>query len=233
MANTTDEVKQRAARRRSLDGVAELWRRPSPDCVWLQASFNPPGLTVAVAKERAVEALLTPGSQFVLSVLGDGQTKGAMKQMLKPFKPGEDRCDDISSEHKWEEEGERMGVRGAALCVLHFHSCTVSVLRIHSYELPYILHHYLSLPRIETTLTTIKYTNTYMYMYMHKYIYLYVYRYISYVVIKYIHILSHTCACVRLHMLHKDCAAQESYDITASHHFGGSNLNIQPSGLLT
>jgi len=56
-----------------------------------QASFSPPGLTVAVAKERAVESLLTPGSEFVVSVLGDGATKGPMKAMLKAFKPGEDR----------------------------------------------------------------------------------------------------------------------------------------------
>uniref|UniRef100_A0A061RWJ2 Flavin oxidoreductase n=1 Tax=Tetraselmis sp. GSL018 TaxID=582737 RepID=A0A061RWJ2_9CHLO len=56
-----------------------------------QASFSPPGITVAVAKDRAVEGLLSVGAGFVLSVLAEGRSKDAMKQMLKPFKPGEDR----------------------------------------------------------------------------------------------------------------------------------------------
>jgi len=56
-----------------------------------QASFNPPGLTVAVKKDRAIEALLPIGSAFVLNVLADGKEKAVMKHMLKPFAPGEDR----------------------------------------------------------------------------------------------------------------------------------------------
>jgi flavorubredoxin/flavin reductase (DIM6/NTAB) family NADH-FMN oxidoreductase RutF len=56
-----------------------------------QASFDPPGLTVAVKKDRAVEALLPEGACFVLNVLADGKDKPVMKQLLKPFKPGEDR----------------------------------------------------------------------------------------------------------------------------------------------
>jgi flavorubredoxin/flavin reductase (DIM6/NTAB) family NADH-FMN oxidoreductase RutF len=56
-----------------------------------QASFSPPGFTVAVAKERAVEALLHIDDRFVLNVLAAGRESGPMKQFLKPFPPGADR----------------------------------------------------------------------------------------------------------------------------------------------
>lgn len=56
-----------------------------------QASFAPPGLTVAVAKDRAVEALLHIGDGFALNVLAAGRETGAMKQFLQPFAPGADR----------------------------------------------------------------------------------------------------------------------------------------------
>ena len=56
-----------------------------------QASFDPPGLTVAVKKDRAVENLLPVGNTFVLNVLAEGKDRGIMKAMLKPFAPGEDR----------------------------------------------------------------------------------------------------------------------------------------------
>ena len=38
-----------------------------------QASFTPPGLTVAVAKDRAVETLLHVGDHFALNVLEIGR----------------------------------------------------------------------------------------------------------------------------------------------------------------
>jgi flavorubredoxin/flavin reductase (DIM6/NTAB) family NADH-FMN oxidoreductase RutF len=56
-----------------------------------QASFSPPGFTVAVAKERAVESLLHIGDRFALNVLAAGRESGPMKQFLKPFAPGADR----------------------------------------------------------------------------------------------------------------------------------------------
>ncbi len=56
-----------------------------------QASFSPPGLTVAVAKDRAVEALLHVGDHFALNVLAAGREAGPMKQFLQPFPPGADR----------------------------------------------------------------------------------------------------------------------------------------------
>lgn len=63
-----------------------------------QATFNPPGFTVAVAKERAIESLLPIGSQFVLNILEEGKHIELMKYFLKPFAPGEDRFADIDSQ---------------------------------------------------------------------------------------------------------------------------------------
>ncbi len=56
-----------------------------------QASFSPPGFTVAVAKDRAVEALLHVGDRFALNVLAAGRESGPMRQFLQPFPPGADR----------------------------------------------------------------------------------------------------------------------------------------------
>ena len=56
-----------------------------------QASFSPPGITVAVAKDRAVEALLHKGDRFALNVLAEGRETALMKQFLQPFEPGADR----------------------------------------------------------------------------------------------------------------------------------------------
>jgi flavorubredoxin/flavin reductase (DIM6/NTAB) family NADH-FMN oxidoreductase RutF len=63
-----------------------------------QATFNPPGLTVAVAKDRAVESLMYPGGQFVLNILAEGKHLGLMKHFLKPFGPAEDRFTGIATE---------------------------------------------------------------------------------------------------------------------------------------
>ncbi|MHC5742984.1 MAG: diflavin flavoprotein [Nostoc sp.] len=62
-----------------------------------QASFNPPGLTIAVAKERAVETLTHTGNKFVLNILKEGNHLGLMKHFLKPFGPGQDRFADVAT----------------------------------------------------------------------------------------------------------------------------------------
>lgn len=54
-----------------------------------QASFNPPGLTIAVAKDRAIESLMHTGDEFVLNILKEG--RNLRRHFLKPFAPGEDR----------------------------------------------------------------------------------------------------------------------------------------------
>ena len=56
-----------------------------------QASFNPPGFTVAVAKDRAIESLLQVGDRFVLNILEEGNYQPLMKHFLKRFPPGADR----------------------------------------------------------------------------------------------------------------------------------------------
>ena len=65
---------------------------PEATCFALaQASFDPPGLSVAVKKDRAAEPLLTIGAKFNVNILAAGKEKAVMKQLLKRFKPGEDR----------------------------------------------------------------------------------------------------------------------------------------------
>lgn len=66
-----------------------------------QATFSPPGFTVAVAKDRAIESLMHTDSPFILNILSDGQHLGPMKHFLKPFGPGEDRFEGIET-----KEGE-------------------------------------------------------------------------------------------------------------------------------
>lgn len=56
-----------------------------------QASFEPPGFTIAVAKDRAIESLMQVGDTFVLNILEEGKYQSLMKHFLKRFKPGADR----------------------------------------------------------------------------------------------------------------------------------------------
>ncbi|PZV08301.1 MAG: diflavin flavoprotein A [Leptolyngbya sp.] len=56
-----------------------------------QASFQPMGFTVAVAKDRAIESLMQVGDTFVLNILEEGKHLGLMKHFLKRFAPGADR----------------------------------------------------------------------------------------------------------------------------------------------
>jgi flavin reductase (DIM6/NTAB) family NADH-FMN oxidoreductase RutF len=63
-----------------------------------QASFEPPGFTVAVAKDRAIESLMQVGDRFVLNVLEEGKYQLLMKHFLKRFKPGDDRFAGIDTQ---------------------------------------------------------------------------------------------------------------------------------------
>jgi flavorubredoxin/flavin reductase (DIM6/NTAB) family NADH-FMN oxidoreductase RutF len=63
-----------------------------------QATFTPPGFTIAVAKDRAIESLLHLGSSFVLNILMEGQHLGLMKHFLKPFGPAENRFESVDTE---------------------------------------------------------------------------------------------------------------------------------------
>ena len=92
---TTDRVEQAVGR---IVGALTIVTTQQGDlssamlASWVsQATFNPPGLTVAVAKERAIESLLHKDGKFVLNILEQGKQLPLMKQFLKPFAPGEDR----------------------------------------------------------------------------------------------------------------------------------------------
>jgi flavorubredoxin/flavin reductase (DIM6/NTAB) family NADH-FMN oxidoreductase RutF len=62
-----------------------------------QATFNPPGIMIAVAKERAIESFMHQSDRFVLNLLAQG--KPTHKHFMKKFAPGEDRFIDISTEN--------------------------------------------------------------------------------------------------------------------------------------
>ena len=64
-----------------------------------QASFSPPGLTVAVKKDRAIESLLQENDTFVLNILAEGKEKATMKHLTKPFAPGQDRFSGLDVEN--------------------------------------------------------------------------------------------------------------------------------------
>ncbi|MBW4670243.1 MAG: diflavin flavoprotein [Cyanomargarita calcarea GSE-NOS-MK-12-04C] len=56
-----------------------------------QASLQPLGFTISVAKDRAIESLLQEGDRFVLNVLEDGNYQELKKHFLKRLLPGADR----------------------------------------------------------------------------------------------------------------------------------------------
>ena len=59
---------------------------------WIsQATFSPPGFTVSIAKERAIESLMHIGDNFVLNILEEGKHQDLMRHFIKGFAPGEDR----------------------------------------------------------------------------------------------------------------------------------------------
>lgn len=60
-----------------------------------QASFKPLGITIAVAKDRAIESLMQVGDAFVLNCLEEGKYARVMKHFLKRFPPGADRFEGV------------------------------------------------------------------------------------------------------------------------------------------
>jgi flavin reductase (DIM6/NTAB) family NADH-FMN oxidoreductase RutF len=56
-----------------------------------QASFDPPGISIAVAKDRAIEALMQVGDRFVLNVLREDNHQQLLRHFLRRFPPGADR----------------------------------------------------------------------------------------------------------------------------------------------
>mmetsp|Transcript_16445 Transcript_16445/g.26488 ORF Transcript_16445/g.26488 Transcript_16445/m.26488 type:complete len:630 (-) Transcript_16445:543-2432(-) len=62
-----------------------------------QASFEPLGFSVAVAKDRAIESLTQVGDSFVLNCLPESGFEPIMKHFLTRFPPGADRFEGV----KW------------------------------------------------------------------------------------------------------------------------------------
>ena len=60
-----------------------------------QASFSPPGITVAVAKDRAIESFMQVGSTFVVNILREDNYQKMFRHFLKRFAPGADRFADV------------------------------------------------------------------------------------------------------------------------------------------
>ncbi|GAB4342720.1 MAG: diflavin flavoprotein [Cyanophyceae cyanobacterium] len=63
-----------------------------------QASFEPLGVSIAVAKERAIESLMQVGDRFVLNILEEGNYSHLMRHFLKRFAPGQDRFEGINTQ---------------------------------------------------------------------------------------------------------------------------------------
>ncbi|MDF5714025.1 MAG: diflavin flavoprotein [Rhizonema sp. NSF051] len=63
-----------------------------------QASFKPLGVSIAVAKDRAIESLMQVGDRFVLNVLEEGNYQRLMKHFLKRFAPGADRFEGVKTQ---------------------------------------------------------------------------------------------------------------------------------------
>ncbi|MBD2772858.1 diflavin flavoprotein [Iningainema tapete] len=63
-----------------------------------QASFKPLGVSIAVAKDRAIESLMQVGDRFVLNVLEEGKYQNLMKHFLKRFAPGADRFEGVRTQ---------------------------------------------------------------------------------------------------------------------------------------
>lgn len=68
-------------------------------CSWVsQATFNPPGLTVAIAKDRDVESLMHSGGKFVLNILSENNYQDYVRHFRKTFAPGEKRFNSFPTE---------------------------------------------------------------------------------------------------------------------------------------
>jgi len=62
-----------------------------------QASLEPLGITIAVAKDRAIESFMHAGDRFVLNILQEGNYQSLMKHFLKRFAPGADRFEGVKT----------------------------------------------------------------------------------------------------------------------------------------
>ncbi|MEX1316512.1 MAG: diflavin flavoprotein [Synechococcaceae cyanobacterium] len=79
-------------------GEGEEVRSGAMVASWVsQASFDPPGITVAVAKDRAIETLMQVGDRFVLNILREDNHQELLRHFLRRFPPGADRFAGVST----------------------------------------------------------------------------------------------------------------------------------------
>jgi len=81
-----------------------------------QASFEPLGLTVAVAKDRAIESLMQVGDRFVMNCLPEDGYQPLMKHFLKRFAPGADRFEGVAWQQSPGEYGPALEDAAAFMC---------------------------------------------------------------------------------------------------------------------
>jgi flavorubredoxin/flavin reductase (DIM6/NTAB) family NADH-FMN oxidoreductase RutF len=63
-----------------------------------QASLQPLGFTIAVAKDRAIESFMQVGDRFVLNALEEGNYKDLKRHFLKRLSPGADRFGEVKTQ---------------------------------------------------------------------------------------------------------------------------------------
>ncbi len=77
-------------------GKGETYRQSAMVASWVsQASFSPPGITVAVAKDRAIESFMQVDNTFVINILREDNYQKMFRHFLKRFAPGADRFADV------------------------------------------------------------------------------------------------------------------------------------------
>ena len=70
-------------------GEGSTFRQSAMVASWVsQASFSPPGITVAVAKDRAIESYMQVGEGFVVNILREDNYQKMFRHFLKRFAPG-------------------------------------------------------------------------------------------------------------------------------------------------
>ena len=79
-----------------------------------QASFEPLGFSVAVAKDRAIESLMQVGDTFVLNCLPENGYEKPMKHFLTRFPPGADRFEGI----EWAPASDGSPILGDAVAYM-------------------------------------------------------------------------------------------------------------------
>jgi len=78
------------------EGSGSTFRQSAMVASWVsQASFSPPGITVAVAKDRAIESFMQVNKTFVVNILREDNFQKMFRHFLKRFAPGADRFADV------------------------------------------------------------------------------------------------------------------------------------------